>query len=524
MWLKRLSTVFVATQRNSAAVAMNRKNRPIQKITTAVSVRAENPETTRRPYAAASSLASCESQEGSSKRSMCFRRSVRDMPESLRLGPVVGLLVHEWRTFDHLVGQADAVGADVGPPWGALPGDSTGSVQPAERALLLGSVHGVEWMKAAAMRLPMNLRTLASQYSGSGSSDSSGPSSSMASSHPLTDYHPIIPRGPRAFPGTTHRRSVTPGRSDDAVCGCGVSTTLQNHPVGARRTRVGIFEFMSSRTGPSSYDPTLYKGSAPFYLRGRPPYSLALRETVAVECGLDGTGRLLDVGCGPGVLAVELAPLFQEAVGLDPDTDMLAEAARHAGRAQVTNIRWVQSLAEEILALDLGRFRLVTFGQSFHRTDRERVAEAVYDLLEPGGCIALVAPTVDGRPKPPGPGHPEIPHEAIQSLIDKYLGPQRRAGQGFAPPPVDRYEDALARTRFGKPRHVFAPGRADIVQDVDGVLANYLSMSFAAPHLFGDRLELFEAEVRQMLTGRFPAGLFWDWPGDTEVVIAAKPR
>jgi SAM-dependent methyltransferase len=294
--------------------------------------------------------------------------------------------------------------------------------------------------------------------------------------------------------------------------------------VDARLTGVGIFEIMSSRTGPSPYDPTLYKGSAPFYLRGRPPYSLALRETVAAECGLDGTGRLLDVGCGPGVLAVELAPLFQEIVGLDPDADMLAEAARHAGRAQASNIRWVQGLAEQIPDFDLGKFRLVTFGQSFHRTDREPVAEAVYDLLEPGGCIVLLAPTVEGRPKPPGPGYPEIPHEAIRSLIDKYLGPKRRAGQGFAGPPVDRYEDALARTRFGKPKHIFARGRANIVQDADGVLANYLSMSLAAPHLFGDRLELFEAEVRKMLTGLSPTGLFWDWPGDTEVVIATKPR
>jgi hypothetical protein len=112
----------------------------------------------------------------------------------------------------------------------------------------------------------------------------------------------------------------------------------------------------------------------------------------------------------------------------------------------------------------------------------------------------------------------------MRSLIDKYLGPRRRAGQGFAGPPVDRFEDALARTRFGKPRQIFALGRADIVQDANGVLANYLSMSFAAPHLFGDRLELFEVEVRQTLSGLSPSGLFWDWPGDTEIVIATKSR
>jgi len=225
-----------------------------------------------------------------------------------------------------------------------------------------------------------------------------------------------------------------------------------------------------------------------------------------------------------GVLAVELAPLVGEAVGLDPDADMLAEAARYAEREGVANIRWVQGLAEQIAELDLGPLRLVTFGQSFHRTDRERVAEAVYDLLEPGGSVALVAHTVDDRPEPPGPGQPRIPHNEIRSLIDRYLGLRRRAGQGFQTLTTDRWQDALGRTQFGRGRQVFAPGRADIVQDSDGVLANYLSMSFAAPHLFGDRLPSFESDVREVLAERSPSGLFWDWPGDTEIVIATKPR
>jgi SAM-dependent methyltransferase len=271
------------------------------------------------------------------------------------------------------------------------------------------------------------------------------------------------------------------------------------------------------------YDPTLYKGSASYYLLGRPPYSSALRETIAAECGLDGTGRLLDVGCGPGVLAVELAPLVSEVVGLDPDTDMLDEANRHAGKSGVTNVRWVHGLAEQIPELGLGSFKLVTFGQSFHRTDREKVAEAVYDLLEPGGSIALVAHTVEGRPEPFGPVFPRIPNDEILSLIDSYLGPRRRSGQSYAAPPTDRWEAALSRTSFGQSREVFAPGRPDIVQDVDGVLANYLSMSYAAPHLFGDRREDFVRDGRQLLSDRSPSGLFWDWPGDTAVVVGTKP-
>jgi len=272
-----------------------------------------------------------------------------------------------------------------------------------------------------------------------------------------------------------------------------------------------------------TYDPTIYQGSAAFYARGRPPYSGALESTLTVELGLDGSGRLLDIGCGPGILAVALAPLFTEAVGLDPDADMLAEAARRATDAALLNVRWVQALGEDIPNLDLGSFRVASFGQSFHWMPREVVAEAVYDLLEPGGAIVLIVHTVEGRPVPEGPGYPPIPHELIRDLIKSYLGERLRSGQGFVSYPPDRYEDALARTRFGTPEVVFAPGRDDLVQDIDGVLANYYSMSFCAPRLFGDRLDAFEADLRTQLVANSATGRFWDWPGDTEILIARKP-
>ena len=76
----------------------------------------------------------------------------------------------------------------------------------------------------------------------------------------------------------------------------------------------------------------------------------------------------MDGGCGPGMLTVRLAPLFDEAIGLDPDTDMLAEGRRAAEEKGVTDIRWVQALAEELPGAAPGPYRLVTFGQSFHWT------------------------------------------------------------------------------------------------------------------------------------------------------------
>jgi hypothetical protein len=240
------------------------------------------------------------------------------------------------------------------------------------------------------------------------------------------------------------------------------------------------------------YDPSFYDGAAVHYRYGRPAYSPRLEALLAEELSLDGSGRLLDVGCGPGILTVRLAHLFEGAVG------------------------------EDLPAVAPGPYRLVTFGQSFYWTDEVRVAEAVYDMVEPGGALVLVGHKAEGRPVPPSPGPPRIPHDEIEELVRKYLGPTRRAGQSTAPVQALSLQDALASTRFGAPRVIFAPGIPDLMRDIESIVSGYFSMSWAAPHLFGDRAGEFADEVRELLRERSPEGIFWDWPGDTEVMLARK--
>jgi SAM-dependent methyltransferase len=272
-----------------------------------------------------------------------------------------------------------------------------------------------------------------------------------------------------------------------------------------------------------SYDPTIYRGAAGHYRYGRPPYSPQLEAVLTQELGLDGTGRLLDAGCGPGILTIRLAHLFEDVVGLDPDASMLAEGSRAAEDRGIQNIHWVQARAEELPGAAPGPWRMVSFGQSFHWTDETRVAEAVYDMLEPNGALTLIVHTVEGRAAPPNPGAPPIPHTEIKAIVKRYLGSTTRAGQGIAPVRSHRFEDILVRTRFGMPRVIYARGIPDLLRDSESVLSGYFSLSSSAPHLFGDRAEEFAGNVRTLLAARSPEGVFWDWPGDTEVIVARKP-
>lgn len=270
------------------------------------------------------------------------------------------------------------------------------------------------------------------------------------------------------------------------------------------------------------WDESLYRGSAPYYLRGRAPYAPELAERIADALSLDGTGRLLDVGCGPGIVALALAPWFAEVVGLDPDAAMLAEAAARASAIGIENARWIQARAED-LPLGLGTFRAVAFAQSFHWMDRPLVAATVSDMLEPGGALLHINIAENPSPEAMRLPWPTPPYAEIRALLRRRLGPVRRAGRGVLREGTPGGEAAIFREAGFtlSSRLVMAPTEP-LVRDVDDIVAWVYSRSDSAPHLFGDRLGDFETELRQALHQAGPDGRFADPPADTEVFIWRK--
>ena len=232
------------------------------------------------------------------------------------------------------------------------------------------------------------------------------------------------------------------------------------------------------------------------------------RTQFAKVLGLDGRGRLLDVGCGPGVVALRLAPLFESVVGLDPDPGMLEEARRAAREQRAGNASWVLLRAEDLPA-GLGRFTVITFAQSFHWTDRPRVAAASRAMIESNGAVVQIDPGRDGIAGDPAAGpHPAVPFQAIDTLRRRYLGPDRRAGQALRNTSPSG-EDAIFQTAGFLPELVVRVADARVLDRTsDELVAWVFSASSTAPHLFGNQLEQFESDLRALLNDASPSGRF----------------
>src|ERR1700722_16541787 len=93
--------------------------------------------------------------------------------------------------------------------------------------------------------------------------------------------------------------------------------------------------------------PGRFRDLADYYTTGRPTYPPLLARRVADLIGLDGTGRGLDLGTGPGVLALDFHPFAAEGLAVDPEPAMLRVARANAERAGKA-IAFIQGSAADL--------------------------------------------------------------------------------------------------------------------------------------------------------------------------------
>jgi ubiquinone/menaquinone biosynthesis C-methylase UbiE len=257
-----------------------------------------------------------------------------------------------------------------------------------------------------------------------------------------------------------------------------------------------------------SSDSSPFADAAAYYDRSRAPYAPAALDHVISALALDETARVLDLGCGPGTIAIPLSSIVAEVVAVDPDAHMLAEGRRLAAARGRSNIRWVQARAEDALP-NLGQFRAATLGQSLHWMDRDQVLSRLAGVVEDGGGLAILDER-QGRT-------PESWAGVTADLVVKYLG---RRGRHPRKHPETDHAPSLRRSSQFRAFTVRA-FLAETTRDAASILAGVYSSVGSTRPMFGDRAAAFEAELSQALWRLNPSGVFKEGL-ETAVFLAPK--
>lgn len=108
--------------------------------------------------------------------------------------------------------------------------------------------------------------------------------------------------------------------------------------------------------------------------------------------------RVVDIGCGGGILSDAMARQGAQVLGIDLATKALKVARLHALEAQTPNVQYREQSAEELAAAEPGSFDVVTCMEMMeHVPDPSSIVRACATLVKPGGWVFFS--TINRNPK-----------------------------------------------------------------------------------------------------------------------------
>ncbi|WP_366180014.1 methyltransferase [Actinomyces timonensis] len=117
-------------------------------------------------------------------------------------------------------------------------------------------------------------------------------------------------------------------------------------------------------------------------------HNTAFHDELVADAATRG-GRVLDVGCGDGLLAQRLAAVSEEVVGIEADPVTAQRARERLTGVRNADVHRLDVLGADVVGL-LGRFETVTCVAVLHHLPLEAGLERLAELVAPGGRLIVV--------------------------------------------------------------------------------------------------------------------------------------
>jgi trans-aconitate 3-methyltransferase len=128
--------------------------------------------------------------------------------------------------------------------------------------------------------------------------------------------------------------------------------------------------------------------SAASYAAFRPSYPPVLyQHLLAYHSGPRNV--CLELGCGHGVVARNLAPHFKRIIATDPSPNMVKQAQEQTPSSDFPNVEVRQGNAEDLKGVESNSVDMVCAAQAAHWFDFKRAWPEMARVLRPGGTLAL---------------------------------------------------------------------------------------------------------------------------------------
>ncbi|MGH6829224.1 MAG: class I SAM-dependent methyltransferase [Rhizomicrobium sp.] len=248
---------------------------------------------------------------------------------------------------------------------------------------------------------------------------------------------------------------------------------------------------------PVPFEPRRFKGTVPYYGPYRLGYPERLIRRLVALLGLKPGDAVLDLGSGPGSLAVPFARAGMEVTAADPEPDMLAQARQAAEAASVTLTLWRGGSYD--LTEIMGPYRLAVIGRAFHWMDRPATLAMLDRIVTRHGAIALFHDH-----------HPTLAENAWFKILCKVGDRYGRASPGHDAERKKlghrRYEPFLYQSVFTQIESLSVTVNKPITEDE--IVGRAFSQSTTSPERLDTRVGLFERDLRQALRILSPTGRF----------------